>query len=166
MQLKVYLASAKSCSIALPPESSIRELKAEAQQQLERRFLGLLFGSQELDPSLTLADAGLRDGDSITAIAQLVKLASTSQAFALHVEAGSVVTWGALAFGGDSSRVRDQLLRVQNIRATVAAFAAILDDGSVVTWGNQPWGGDSSQVQEQLVQVQQIQATQSPTGLW
>ena len=48
MQLKVCRASGKSCSIALPPESSIRALKAEAQQQLERGFLGLLFGSEEL----------------------------------------------------------------------------------------------------------------------
>ena len=70
MHLNVYLASGKSCSVALPHEASIREMKAEAQQQLEHRFLRLLFGSEELDPSLTLAD-------TVTAVAQHVKLAST-----------------------------------------------------------------------------------------
>ena len=72
---------------------------------------------------------------------------------------GSVVTWGVLDFGGDSSHVQELLVQVQRIQATDDALAAILEDGSVVTRVSPDCGGDSSQAQEQLVQVQQIQAT-------
>ena len=152
MQLHVYLPSGNSCAVALPLESSVHELKVEAQQQLQRRFLRLLCGSEKLDPSRTLAEVGLRDGDSITAIAQHAKLSSTRRAFALYVEGGSVVTWGDPGCGGDSSQVREQLVQVQQIQATQRALAAIRADGSVATWGDLDAGGDSSQVQEQLVQ--------------
>ena len=65
--------------------------------------------------------------------------------FAAILEDGSVVTWGAPRAGGDSSQVREQLVRVQQIQAT-AAVAATLGDGSVVTWGDVDFGGDSRQV--------------------
>ena len=92
--------------------------------------------------------------DDSLAICQL-----ESKAFAGILEDGSVVTWGKPACGGDSSRVQNQLKKVQQIQATIAAFAAILEDGSVVTWGDPACGGDSSEVQEQLRSVQQVQAT-------
>ena len=157
MQVHVYLPSGKSCSIALVPELSVRELKAEAQQQFNRRFLRLVFEGQQLDPSNTLSEVGVRDGDSIDAIVQPLKLTSTYRAFALHVAGGKALTWGSPHFGSDSSQVSEQLLRVRQIQATDEAFAAIVDDGSVVTWGHPDSGGDS-QVREQLVQVQQIQS--------
>ncbi|CAJ1441544.1 unnamed protein product [Effrenium voratum] len=116
MQLHVYLASGTSCSVALPPESSIRELKVEAQSQLERRSLRLLCGSEKLDLSRNLVEVGLRDGDSITAIAQHAKLSSTQRAFALYVEGGSVVTWGDPVHGGDIGQVREQLVQVHQIQ--------------------------------------------------
>jgi hypothetical protein len=56
--------------------------------------------------------------------------------FAAILSDGSVVTWGAPVFGGDSSQVQD-LKGVQQAQATESAFAAILADGSVVTWGGQ-----------------------------
>ena len=83
----------------------------------------------------------------------------THYAFAAILADGSVVTWGYVRSGGDSSPVRDQLKGVQHIQATVPAFAAILADGSVVTWGDADRGGDSWAVRDQLKGVQHIQAT-------
>ena len=54
---------------------------------------------------------------------------------------GSIVTWGAADFGGDSSDVQCQLTNVQQMQASSGAFAAILGDGSVVTWGRADFGG-------------------------
>ena len=45
-----------------------------------------------------------------------------------------MVTWGNADHGGDSSQVREKLVRVKHIQATEGAFAATLHDGSVVTW--------------------------------
>ena len=59
------------------------------------------------------------------------------------------MTWGDPGYGGDSSKVQEQLRNVQHIHATFGAFAAILHSGAVVTWGDPRYGGDSSQVQEQ-----------------
>jgi len=63
---------------------------------------------------------------------------------------GSVVSWGAPNFGGDSSEVQEQLRDVQQVCSTRFAFAAILSDGTVVTWGDGRFGGNSSKVQDQL----------------
>jgi len=52
------------------------------------------------------------------------------------------VTWGNPHFGGDSSKVRDQLEDVQQFQATLSSFVAILADGSIVTWGDEDTGGD------------------------
>ena len=153
------LASGKGCSIVLPPEASIRALKLEVQQRIEQRFLRLLFGSEKLEPSRAVAEVGLQHGpDTITAVAQNVKLASNRQAFALYVDGGAVLTWGHPAQGGASYQVQKQLVRVQQIQGISNAFAAILHDGFVVTPN---FGGDSSRVREQLVRIQQIQSTSS-----
>ena len=65
----------------------------------------------------------------------------TARAFAAVLKDGSVITWGDHSHGGDSSRVQDQLVSVQQVHATDGAFLAILADGSVVTWGNPQYGG-------------------------
>ena len=73
------------------------------------------------------------------------------QAFAAVKPDGSVVTWGAANYDGDSSKVQEQLRGgVQHIYSTMWAFAAVKDDGSVVTWGYPNHGGDSQSVQKQL----------------
>ncbi|CAJ1363519.1 unnamed protein product [Effrenium voratum] len=159
MEVYVYLPSGKSCSFVLPPETRIREVKAEAQRQFKCRFLRLAFAGQQLDLSSTLRDLGVQNGDHIDAVVQPVKLASNDSAFAFFVGGCMAFAWGNPDYGGDSSPVQEQLVRAQQIQATGLAFAAILDDGSVVTWGASSHGGDSSQVREQLVGVQQINAT-------
>ena len=158
MEVHVYLPSGKGCSVSLPSESRVRDVKLRAQQQLKRSCLRLAFAGRRLDDASTLSEVGVRDGDHIDAVVQLVSLASTEKAFVLH-SGGAVVTWGDPAAGGDSSQVQAQLARVQQVQGNGSAFAAVLEDGSVVTWGDPRFGGDSSQVQEQLVRVRLIQGT-------
>ena len=87
--------------------------------------------------------------------------AGGNSAFAAILADGSVVTWGKPNYGGDSSRVQNQLRNVQQISATDSAFAAILAGGSVVTRGDRAYGGDSSGVQDRLRNVQHISAGDS-----
>ena len=92
MQAHVHLASGKRCSVAFcSPASSIRGLKAEAQQRLER--------GQQLDSSSTLNEVGVRDGDSIAAIVPDVNLASALGAYEEH--SPLMHTRGDAARGGD-----------------------------------------------------------------
>ena len=76
----------------------------------------LIAKGQQLDLTATLDDAGLRDGDMVTAVVQLGQLAATSEAFALHGH-GEVVTWGRADCGADSSQVQEQLRNVQHIQS-------------------------------------------------
>ncbi|CAE7208500.1 unnamed protein product, partial [Symbiodinium sp. CCMP2456] len=64
-----------------------------------------------------------------------MQIRSTMHAFAAIRKDGTVVTWGRVDAGGDSSAVQTQLTGVREIASTGYAFAAIRDDGSVVTWG-------------------------------
>ena len=49
---------------------------------------------------------------------------------------GSVVTWGNMQFGGDSSGAAGDLSKdVQTVVGSERAFAAVKPDGSVVLWG-------------------------------
>ena len=158
MKVDVHLPSGDGCPIEVAPATLISELKAAAQKHFQRR-LKLTAKGHQLDLTATLSEAGLREGDVVTAVVQRGKLAATIRAFAWHSHGGEVVTWGDPGYGGDSSQVQEQLRSIQHIQATGRAFAAILESGSVVTWGHPELGGDSSQVQEQLRNVQHIQAT-------
>ena len=113
MKVDVYLPSGDGCSIAVSPETPVRELEAAACQHFERR-LKLITKGQQLDLTLTLSEAGLRDGDVMAAVVLLGKLAATYGAFAWHAHGGEVVTWGDPERGGDSSQVQKQLRNVQH----------------------------------------------------
>ncbi|CAE8632231.1 unnamed protein product [Polarella glacialis] len=64
---------------------------------------------------------------------------------------GSVVSWGAAAYGGDRSSVADKLQEgVVQVVGAPNAFEAVKDDGSVVSWGLAGSGGDSSSVADKL----------------
>ena len=79
------------------------------------------------------------------------KIFSSQAAFAALKGDGSVVTWGAYHYGGNSDRVARQLKsNVKEIFTSQSAFAALKNDGSVVTWGYSRNGGDSSNVSSQL----------------
>ena len=163
LQIDVALASGQSERFEVSQDTTIAELKSLAQRTFRQGLLKLVTAKGEVlaNPMQLVQDAGLQDGDNLTAFVLKVMLAATDQAFALWCCGGDkVVTWGNANFGGDISQVKDQLKSVQQIQATKKAFAAILEDGTVVTWGGAENGGDSSAVQDQLCGVQQIQATE------
>ena len=162
LRVTVALTSGRHQSLSIPEVSKVGDLKALAQRLFERYFLRLVRadGRILIDFTETLQAAGLQDGEAITVVAGQAQLAATGCAFALwYCGSNGVVTWGKPACGGDSSRVQNQLKKVQQVWASARAFAAILEDGSIVTWGDPACGGDSSEVQEQLRSVQQVQAT-------
>ena len=152
LQVTVALPSGCSEMFSIPQSSKVGDLRILAQKSFQRGFLELVVADHcTLNPTVSLQDAGLEDGDHLTAIVLEAKLAATAAAFALFCSRGHrVVTWGSRNHGGDSSRVQAQLKGVQQLQATQFAFAAILADGSVVTWGDPDYGGDSSEVQDQL----------------
>ena len=62
---------------------------------------------------------------------------ATNYAFAAMKPGGSVVAWGNPHYGGDCSKIQEQIASdVQHIYSTETAFAALKADGSVVSWGN------------------------------
>ena len=86
-----------------------------------------------------------------------MEIYSTVRAFAALKSDGSVVTWGSVAHGGDSSSVSANLSSgVTQIYSTNSSFAALKSDGSVVTWGNANLGGDSSLVSSELTGIIEI----------
>ena len=158
IELQVSLPSGRCATVSVLECGTVADLKIAAQKSLGQRFLRLAApDGRLLDPTNTPGRAGLRDGDSLTAVVLQPKIAATSGAFALWCAGGDrIVTWGHDVLGGDSSRVQDQLRSVQQICSTEFACAAILADGSVLTWGHPNHGGDSSRVQGQLRNVQQV----------
>ena len=156
LRVIVALTSGRSESLSLSESSKVGDLKALAQESFKKRFLQLVTAEGRIltDTSALFADAGLRDGEHLTAIVGQPKMAATDDAFALWCcGSNGVVTWGYPDSGGDSSAVQDQLRKVQQIQATESAFAAILEDGSVVTWGYPDSGGDSSAAQDLLASL-------------
>eukprot|EP00466_Bigelowiella_natans_P019654 jgi/Bigna1/82205/fgenesh1_pg.89_\ len=88
------------------------------------------------------------------------KLFHTEYAFAALMSDGSVITWGRIFYGADSSSVSSQLnANVSDIFTTSRAFAALRHDNTVVTWGHTESGGDSSSVQHLLRNITTIAST-------
>ena len=156
LKVDAHSPSGDGCFIGISPVTPISELKAAAQQHFQRRFK-LTAKGRQLDSTATLSEAGLRDGDAVTAVVQLGHLAATENAFAWHGH--EVVTWGHPDFGGDSSQVQDQLRNVQSIQATQCAFAAILESGSVLILGSSTLWRRQRSGSGSVRNVQSIQAT-------
>eukprot|EP00435_Cladocopium_sp_Y103_P019283 s711_g4.t1 len=158
LKIHVALPSGRGETISILRRGNVVDLKIAAERYLGQRFLRLAApDGRLLDPTESLRLYGLKDGDSLTAVAQQPKIAATDTVFALWCEGGRLVTWGSN--GPDNSGFQDHLKNVQQICGTGSAFAAILADGSVMTWGNPGQGGDSSRVQDRLQNVQQICGT-------
>eukprot|EP00659_Diplonema_papillatum_P005646 gene5646-8611_t len=80
---------------------------------------------------------------------------------ALRID-GSVVTWGDLGYGGNSTSVAEELSgSVVSVAGTSQAFAALKEDGSVVTWGKRSAGGESTSVAALLQGVAGVGANQN-----
>ena len=129
LELHVFLPSGRCEAVYLPLSSSVGDLKLAAQHSLGQRFLKLAAPNGcllEPEDSLQSVCTGLQDGDTIAAVVQQPRIAATSTAFALWCSGGDrIVTWGNAHDGGNSTRVQDQLRKVQQICATHFAFAAI-----------------------------------------
>ncbi|CAE7199272.1 USP [Symbiodinium natans] len=160
--LHVALLSGEQIAISRSPHSTIGALIEVVQKEFQKPVGKLISASGDrLLESATLAQAGIRENDVVTAVVQDVAVAATSAAFAAIRANGTVVAWGCPKRGGDCSAVQDQLQNVQRLQATDHAFAAILGDGSVVSWGEPSFGGNSSAIQRELHGVCQIQATET-----
>eukprot|EP00435_Cladocopium_sp_Y103_P051315 s976_g15.t2 len=157
----------QAVEMATPMQTSkVGHLREGAEVFAGQPFLRLVTAEGHIlaDPEEELQAAGLRDGDTITAVRAEPKVAATAAAFVFWCpgyDGTELRAWGHPELGGDSSTVQDQLRNVKQVQAAHSAFAAILANGSVVTWGHQECGGDSSEVQEQLRNVQKVQAAQS-----
>ena len=131
LHVDVALPSGKGTSLAILQSSKVGDLRILAQKSLEKTSLWLVTAEgRDLDPLESLQSAGLRDGDRLTAVVQMPKVAATNTAFALWFSgADGIATWGSSRSGGDSSEVQGQLRHVKQVRATrygaFAAFAAI-----------------------------------------
>ncbi|OLQ04575.1 Peptidyl-prolyl cis-trans isomerase [Symbiodinium microadriaticum] len=167
LRIDVGLVSGRTVSLEVQADASVASLSQCAQAALgvgKGRLLNS--NGQVLDRLATLQEAGLENGAVLTLHVQQVQLAASKKgdaglqaAFAAILGDGSVVTWGAVGYGSDSSSVQDQLKDVRHIQASARAFAALLGDGSVVTWGEVTCGGHSTAVQEELKDVRQIQSS-------
>ena len=160
LEISVALPNGHVELLTILPSSTVQDVRTEAQRAFGKKYLRLITVENRvlLDPD-TLPEAGIKDGECLTALVLQTQLAATVGACALWCQGdGAIVNWGHAAYGGDCSPVRDRLKGVQQIQAAANAFAAILEDGSVVTWGLANCGGDSSAVRDQLKGVQQIQA--------
>ena len=156
--LRIVLASGREEVVAVPHDARVFALKEAAQRALQQGFLRLVAGDQRLDGMQTLEAVGLRDGDSLTAVALQTRVAATERAFALWCPGGDqIVTWGDRSYGGDSFEASERFSKVQHVQATHRAFAAILGNGRVVTKGDAAYGGDSTDVD--LGNVQQLYST-------
>ena len=166
--VQVGLLSGRAVALDAEQDEEVASFKHRAQTALGVGRGRLLNSSSDvLDGYASLSTAGVKNGDLLTwLLTQETQVVCNHKpepdevcAFAAILDDGSVVTWGDLDYGGDSTAVQDELRNVQQIQASDHAFAAILADGSVVTWGDPDRGGDSTAVQDELRNVQQIQAS-------
>lgn len=140
----VSLPSGQSVAVPLLPGITVGVLKQEAERSLEVGWLALeLIGKegQILDTRQSLEEAELHDGDVLTALLSLPKLAASTASFAVACK-GGVFTWG------DIHSVQPGSVRA--IRSSESSFAAIRLDGSVMVWGKEP------ALQDELKDVREI----------
>ena len=107
LHVNVLLPSGRNEILSLPQSSKVGDLRILAQKSLEIRHV-LKFVSaagQVLHNPNEALTAVLQDGDTVTALAVQIRLASTDLAFALWRAGGELVTWGDAGHGGDSSAV-------------------------------------------------------------
>lgn len=150
--IQMFLPSGRNVTVSVSPAQTLIELRKMAKQTFGRGFLQLLSGGIILSPDLTISSAGLKDGDTLTAIFQASNLVATQEAFALWAINGPVIAWGDPGAGGVCDC--DQLISVQQVVPADHAFAAILTDGHVVAWGDTESAlADNRQICERCVLV-------------
>ncbi|CAK9038287.1 unnamed protein product [Durusdinium trenchii] len=162
--VKVLFVSGRQLLVSTE-EETIGQLVLRICEKLPQRPEGVLrlcYDGAPLKPSSSLRDAGIRDGDTLTAVLHDAFLVANRRSFLLGgASAGASLlrSWDTSSSSSSSSSPPD-VTEVLEIQSTPFAFSAVKADGSVVTWGRAEEGGDSAHVQEQLEQVTQIQATE------
>ena len=123
LKIHVALPSGRGETVSVSASGEVVDLKIAAEQSLGHPFLKLAApDGRLLDPAGSLRLSGLQVGDSLTAVAQR-KMSATRDAFALWCVGGNrIITWGDPQYGGNCSRVQDQLRNVQQICGTGVAF--------------------------------------------
>ena len=109
LHVTVALPSGRSEKFSILQSSKVGDLRVLAQKTFQLGFLRLVAADHSVvDPTKSLQDAGLEDGDRLTAIAIEATVAATGIAFALFCPGGDrVVTWGAPDCGDDISEVQE-----------------------------------------------------------
>ncbi|CAJ1409294.1 unnamed protein product, partial [Effrenium voratum] len=152
--VEVALLSGHAVRLEVVADLRVHELKWRAQQQLGLQLQSLASTSGQLKEYHSLLEAGVRDGDLLTAtVCNREYPGHRPHAFALVRGDGSVAAWGARCW--PAPQLRDAVA----VAVSFAAFAARRRGGGVATWGKAHYGGDSNEVQEQLQGVEHIEAS-------
>lgn len=101
--LTVTLLSGERADVEVDPDRTVIFLRRAAESQLKRPLKALLSAQGRLNGPSRICDAGLQDGDVITAIVRepgpVMESYRKARAFAA-IKEDTVVTWGASEFGG------------------------------------------------------------------
>eukprot|EP00927_Polykrikos_kofoidii_P013076 TRINITY_DN15691_c1_g1_i1.p1 TRINITY_DN15691_c1_g1~~TRINITY_DN15691_c1_g1_i1.p1 ORF type:complete len:249 (+),score=39.93 TRINITY_DN15691_c1_g1_i1:88-834(+) len=162
VSLSVSLISGQTADVTVDINARGSHLLELARQALSCNVTNIISSrGHQLNQNLSLANLGVFEWESITAVVGELVIFSSASAFAALPGDGRVVTWGHGGLGGDSGAVQEQLQgKVQHVFCTSGAFAAVLSGGRVVTWGDARWGGNCENVQKQLqVNVEHIYST-------
>ena len=94
LRLQVMLPSGRGVEVSVSSTSRIGDLKIAAQKSLQQGFLKLVApdGRVLLDPDEAITKVGLKEGDTLSAVAQAARVAVTRRAFALWCPGGGIVT--------------------------------------------------------------------------
>ena len=78
---------------------------------------------------------------------QVASLSATRSAFAALTSVGSVISWGDVTNGGDSSRA-SLTCCVTRVASNTRAFTALRNDGTTISWGAPQYGGTGIQTNQ------------------
>ena len=112
--IHVVLMSGRSAQIAVAAESPLLDAKSSSQDALHT-------GQGVLNMRQTVGEAGLKHGDTVNLQLMQTMVASDDAIMGDR----SVITWGNLGFGGDSSIVRAQLRNAHHIQNTTYAIVVV-----------------------------------------
>lgn len=81
----------------------------------------------------------------------MTSVVGTDSGYAAIRADGSIITWGNISYGSDSSSIASEIngtIPVTDISSTNGAFAAQRNDGSVISWGSPLIGGEIGPVNQ------------------
>ena len=142
LNLNVTLPNGHHEVLSVPQFCTVLDLKIAVQRVFGQKFLRIVADTNRVlvDSEESVEEAGLKDGDCLTAVVLQPQLAATGVAFALWCFGGhKIVTWGFPPSGGDSSKVQAQLKNVQEIKATNCAWVVV---SNILYFHPEPWGND------------------------